>query len=161
MSSHLDKNSSNSSSSSSDDSSSRTISYEAPSHSFSSKEGTISEGNKTAKDISGNIIKIEEVKVLDSGAKSVKQEESMLFTSENESVRVFSSDPQNEWKSGAICRITLSSETQKSKGRSKSLSQRVYLPCSSNIKILKKIYDQRDSSKYRRQRGSLRWRSKN
>ena len=85
--------------------------------------------------ISGKIIKIEETKVLDSAAKSVKQEESMLFTSESETVRMFSSDPQNEWKSGVNSKISLSSETKESKGRSKSLSQRVYLPCSSYINI--------------------------
>ena len=59
----------------------------------------------------------------------------MLFTSESESVRMFSSVPQNEWKSGANSKISLSSETKKSKGRSKSLSQRVYLPCSSYINV--------------------------
>ena len=139
MSSHLDYNSSNSSSSSSDNSSSRTISYEAPSHSFSNKDCTISEGNKTAKEVSGNIDKIEEVKVLDSGSKSVKQEESMSFSSESESVRIFSSGPQNEWKSGANWKISLNSETNKSKGRSKSLSQRVYLPCSSYINVEENI----------------------
>ena len=135
MSSHLGYNSSKSSSSSSEDSSKRTISYEAPSHSFSNKDCTISEGNKTAKEISWNISKMEELKVLDSAAKSVKQEKSMLFTSESESIRMFSLDPQNEWKSGGNCKISLSSETKKSKGRSKSLSQRVYLPCSSYINI--------------------------
>ena len=135
MSSHLDYNSSNSSSFSSEDSSKKTISYEAPSHSFSNKDCSISEGNKTAKEISGNIIKIEETKVMNSGAKSVNQVESILFTSESETVRMFSSDPKNEWKSGANCKISLSSETKKSKGRSKSLSQRVYLPCSSYINV--------------------------
>ena len=143
MSSHLDYNSSKSNSSSSDDSSKRTISYEAPSHSFSNKDCTISEGNKTAKEISGNIVKIEEVKVLDSGAKSVKQEESMLFTSESESVRMYSSGPQNEWKSGANCKISLGSETKKSKGGSKYLSQRVYLPCSSYINVEENIKSNR------------------
>ena len=48
---------------------------------------------------------------------------------------MFSADPQNEWKSGANCKILLSSETKKSKCRSKSLSQRVYLPCSSYINV--------------------------
>ena len=135
MSSHLDYNSSKSSRSSSDDSSKRTISYEAPSHSFSNKDCTISEDNKTAKEISGNIMKIEEAMVLASGAKSVNQVESILFTSESETVRMFSSDPKIEWKSGGNCEISLSSETKKSKGRSKSLSQRVYLPCSSYINV--------------------------
>ena len=59
----------------------------------------------------------------------------MLFTSESESIRMFSSGSQNEWKSGVNCKISLSSETKKSKGRRKSLSQKVYLPCSSYIDI--------------------------
>ena len=143
MSSHLDYNSSKSSSSSSEDSSKRTISYEAPSHSFSNKDCTISEGNKTAKEISANIVKIEETKILDSTAKSVKQEESIPFTSKSKSVRMFSSDPQNEWKSGVNCKISLSSETKKLKGWSKFSSQRVYLPCSSYINIEENIRSKR------------------
>ena len=89
------------------------------------------------------MFKIEETKDPDSNAKSVKQEESMSFTSESESIRMFSSGPQNEWKSGGNCKFSLSSETKKSKGRSKSLSQRVYLPCSSYINVEENIRSKR------------------
>ena len=56
---------------------------------------------------------------------------------------MFSSDPQNEVKSGANCKISLSNDTKKSKGRSKSLSQRVYLPCSSYINVEENIRSKR------------------
>ena len=73
----------------------------------------------------------------------MKQEKSMLFTSESKSIRMFSSGPQNEWKSGANCKISLSSETKKSKGRTKSLSQRVYLPFTSYINVEENIRSKR------------------
>ena len=103
--------------------------------SFSGKDCITSEGNLIAKNLAENIIEIEETKVLDSGAKSVKQEDLMSFSSENETVRMFSSDLQNEWKSGFNCKISLCSETKKSTDRSKYSSQRVYLPCSSYLNI--------------------------
>ena len=67
----------------------------------------------------------------------------MLFTSKNETVRMFSSGPQNEWKSGINCKISSRNEAKKSKGRSNSLSQRVYLPCSSYINIEENIRSKR------------------
>ena len=111
--------------------------------SFSGKDCITSKSNKTAKDLAENIMRIEELKILSSVAKSVNQDESMSFTSESKSVRMFSSDPQNEWKSGTNYKISLSSETKKSKGRRKSFSQRVYLPCSSYIKVWENIRSKR------------------